>query len=744
MGTDKKALALLKKYYLPYKAEGKPVEKEFEEGIRAGVIELVSEITHDEMIAEIKGFTQRLSRAAAAKAFLYSLSSGDMRYRTALSSLVWANALPPHTSAEAGRKKGACEICGCTHGLNGREKTDWNAYGVFRYLPPMQYGKKPDFTCAEYVLNDLRAFEKLPAVEPCEKDYDILNGIFATVLSMKPHNMDTAVVEEIRRRRFIDATGNGIHCILGVLSICGILEGGEHKGFLYGFTNSGENDIYRDGPTFYPLYYWRGKNGVNYAAVNGIFGDFCKDKLAPDKAVFPETGREMNAAKKPNSKAEQYFADGVYCIMLTNEERRYLALEDLRPEWETVSLFSVTYRSFKRTVLFFEGNVIVKVIYEEQLIDDGGHALERNYSEYDTRLETENRKMLLPLTSRGRAKPVTSANVMAIDPFGCKVFVFLKQNESIIWAGNYRNWQEIAIGEADRIKKISSDADFHEFMRYYIATCPEGYFRRIAEIKSLPHQTVSFRPGDVFRCQTDRTHYTYGLILGKTREIERWKELPALHSFRVAMMQPILVRMYDFVTTDANVPTERLSEIPLRPPEICADNDILWGTHKITAHKELEPEDVQFQFQLLRRWSERDRENPLIKENRMNLPGLVRTKSAPPYSLLLEWGFASCEIPWENVSDGVREMLREGSYFSNGVSLGASGAYCGKTLAEILEKTPGDTIRFNLLLPENRKKFNLVIRCFGMPEDCSYDDFAEKYGGITRRRYIELLKERCK
>ena len=236
---DQKALAILKKYYLPYRTEEKPSAGDLEAGVQTGVIAACSEITHGEMVSEIKRLSKRLPLENAAKGFLYSLSSGDTRYRTALSSLVWARSLPEHASDKTEREHGRCVVCGCSHGLDGKENVDWNEYGVFRFLPPTQYGKCPDFTCAEYVLNDLRAFEKLPAVEPCEEDYRILNAVFAAAGRMKPHNMDTALVSEIRRMNLIRETGNAIHCLLAVLSICGVLEGSERKGFLHGFTNSG-------------------------------------------------------------------------------------------------------------------------------------------------------------------------------------------------------------------------------------------------------------------------------------------------------------------------------------------------------------------------------------------------------------------------------------------------------------------------------------------------------------------------
>ncbi len=745
---DKKALVILKKYYLPYHTDVKPSASDLASVIHTGVIVPFSAITHDEMVSEIKQLAERISLAAAAKSFLYSLSTGDMRYRTALSSLIWARSLPKHSSATTEREHGSCSVCGCSHGLDGRENVDWNEYGVFRFLPPTQYGKSPDFTCAEYVLHDLREFEKLPAVEPCEEDYRILREVFAAVGLMKPHSMDTALVSEIRRLKLIQETGNAIHCLLATLSICGILESSEQKGFLHGFTNSRSIGRYRDGLSFYPLFFWRGKDGVNYDVVKEIFGSFSGDKLSPEKAVFSQKKEEKDTTQKADSKAAQYYTDGVYFVNLTNEERHFLALNDLHPEWETVSLFSVTHFLKKRTVLFYEGNSIVKVIHEEQSVDDDS-VIWKRYSEYDTCLATENRKLLLPLTSRGRAKPITAANVLAVNPFGCKVAIFLKKNESTLWAGNSRNCQEIAIGEKERIRSIISDSDFHAFMKYYISTCPENYFERIAEIRGMDHQTVLFRAGDIFRCQTDRTHYTYGIIIGKTRELEKWKELPAMHSFRNLMAQPILVRMYDFVTTDADMTAGQLSKMPLRPPVICTDEDIIWGTHKITAHKDLEPNDVQFALHLARQGRNQEAAHPFAAENFTSLfskllPEDQREKGNPPKSLCVEWGFASIEVPWESVPNDIKDLLNKGVYYNSGTKIGISGEYCGKTLAEILPETPHNLIQYNLLLPENRDKFNLIMNALGLPDDCTYDEFALKYGGISRQKYIELEKQRCK
>ena len=326
MNENKKAINLLKKYYLPHSADDNHSDMEKESAIAAGVLVPDSVMTHDEIVSEIKTLSEHISMEDTAKAFLYSLSSGDTRYRTAISSLIWAKALPVHSCQPEQLKYGKCIVCGCSHGLEGSELIDWNQYGVFRYLPPIQYGCSPDFECAEYVLNDLREFKKLPSVKPADDDYDILNRIFSAVKQMKSHNKAVALVTEIRTRKILNTTGNGIFCLLGVLSICGILETETEKGYLHHFTNYDQYNLIMDNDFFYPLNYWKGKNGVNYSAVQEIFGSFREDKLLPEKAMVEETSesvikKNLSGKKASKSGAAQYFNDNEYLIDLDDRYR---------------------------------------------------------------------------------------------------------------------------------------------------------------------------------------------------------------------------------------------------------------------------------------------------------------------------------------------------------------------------------------------------------------------------------------
>ena len=106
--TDKKALTLLKKYYLPYTAEGTLSESDRADAFKSGILVPDSAMTHDEIITAIKSLSEDISLESTAKAFLYSLSSGDMRYRTALSSLVWARSLPKHEFISNNAEKAGC------------------------------------------------------------------------------------------------------------------------------------------------------------------------------------------------------------------------------------------------------------------------------------------------------------------------------------------------------------------------------------------------------------------------------------------------------------------------------------------------------------------------------------------------------------------------------------------------------------------------------------------------------------
>src|SRR5665647_294438 len=88
---DKKAMELIRK-----SSKKNLTEEEKVYCMESGFLIAHESVTHDEAVAEIQTLAGKISLEAATKSFLYSISSGDHRYRTILSSLIWAKKLPAH------------------------------------------------------------------------------------------------------------------------------------------------------------------------------------------------------------------------------------------------------------------------------------------------------------------------------------------------------------------------------------------------------------------------------------------------------------------------------------------------------------------------------------------------------------------------------------------------------------------------------------------------------------------------
>lgn len=429
------------------------------------------------------------------------------------------------------------------------------------------------------------------------------------------------------------------------------------------------------------------------------------------------------------TKWDELFGNEFYFV-LTNEERKYMGLNPISCSWEMSQFYSKTNLWHKRTSIFWHGDTINKVIYEEKRLSDNVITYER-IMEYDTELLTENREWLLPLTGRGKKKKITTTNIMAIDPFGCEFHFYLDTaNRTSVGMAicNRRNNKKISIGEKDRISKIRNDADFHQFMNYYMETCPPNYFEKIKELRESEHVTVRYKTGDVFRMEIDRFHYGYGIITGQVREILKWEELPEYHSLRKLMMVPIMIRFYDICTTDADLSVEDLSRIPLGRLAICGDNDIIWGTHTVIGHKNLEKEDIEFNL-ICAKMKEFNENLTVHTYDFLVSEGIFKCPDS--FNLYVEWGMATTIMPHKMISPKLKEYLREYRSPHGGVAMGISNtALAGEESYEY---------KYNLLNDRNKEIREELFRCLQLELDAGFDEFANKFGGLKKE---EILKKK--
>ena len=551
-GVDQKSIKILKKYYTSYEMVEKPTKEELEKGTQAGVLVECEEITHDKMIKTIKELADKITVEDAAKGFLYSLSTGDLRYRTAIACLLWAKALPMH-SVELKKmyKTEECLVCGCMHGLHEEEEVDFNEYGVFHYILPGTYGRNPDPGCAEYVYNDLRTFMKLPKVEPADADYDILNAIMGVVSTMKSHNKASALVSAIHKQKIMDGSANAVHLVLGVLSMCGILQTENEKGYLYNFKNSGERNFEMDNDLYYPLVCWKGKSGADRNAMTEIFGSFAKDRQNKKKEIPSDLSSVLmdTEPKKKKSKAQQYFKEEEYMVDLTDRYRYYYGLIPILEKWDKEVSYSSVHCLHKKVTLFFEGDVIKKYILEEINDTPNEEMYHEMYQECDLDVPTKGRKILIPKTTRGSEKPLRPSDLMNPTYMCAHLSVLFGKVRGGVTSFNSSNDQELPLPPMAPKNK----SEFEEYTEKYIASCPPDYDQTLDQFLHRKRVSVEIRPGDIFRIRVTPTLYTYFLILGRVYDIWECPGIPDKHPIYGQMAQPIAYRQYAILTDNANM-----------------------------------------------------------------------------------------------------------------------------------------------------------------------------------------------
>lgn len=422
-----------------------------------------------------------------------------------------------------------------------------------------------------------------------------------------------------------------------------------------------------------------------------------------------------------------------YLITLENGVRPYFALEKMDDQWENQVFYSKANLWRKRTELFFEGDTIRKVIEEEKQVSTNGEILRQSYREYDTCLQTQERKLLLPLTNRGKPKPLTASTVGNITPFGCTFLLEMEKGRgTTLYAGNFRGNQQLPVGEAEKIADIRNDSDFQEFVKWYMETCPDDYFAKVERVKNSVHQTVKYRTGDIFRVEYDRFSYCYGLITGEVRKIRKWKELPKEHSLRSLMTVPVMVRFYLLITENANMTPEELSGYALGRVKICSDNDLIWGTHPIMGHRTLTAEEIEFPLVCSRMLSDRGKMT-LLGQDGLIYDGLL---SAPEPDYYVEWGTAQTVLPYGKLSSKLKDWLK--SYFCpwGGVQM---GIFPDEETCSEEEKAEWISYRNNLQISQNRPMMQELFRCLGLPDTAEFDDFAEAFGGLTMEELVKKL-----
>lgn len=238
---------------------------DFEFACKAGYMFKPEDVDHDKVIAWAKEAKQNTDLLAVSNAFLASLSSRKLEYRSALGSVAVLKHFPIHDAPLA--RKEACQVCGYSRAA---AKEDLSVLNFERHK--WAGVRHSDVLYAAF---DLKLFSELQEVEPTPEDIGIMREILRVLKSAQaddsPRTMEKSLADVLSSNK------QEREVLLTILSFCGILQPEGRSGYFDTFINRAFSDHTDNLPPAYkldwqyPLCWWRGKDGVDDRAVKHYF-----------------------------------------------------------------------------------------------------------------------------------------------------------------------------------------------------------------------------------------------------------------------------------------------------------------------------------------------------------------------------------------------------------------------------------------------------------------------------------------
>ncbi len=262
--TDKKAHKILFDTYWDgggWRREPTVSGEDFAYACEAGLMFPAAELSHAEVVGRVGAAWRALSREWVSNAFLVSLGSRQLEYRSALGSYAIGRNFVEHDFEGQGRY---CSICGMIE--NPARPYDLSEFNFERYKWGGVQHELPAFMAF-----DLEQFASLARVEASEQDVAVMRQIIEVVrrcrADAKARELEkslAAVIKSNQAEREV---------LVQVLAYCGILQPAARASYFTTFVKYSE----RRYPAAnrldwsYPACWWRGADGVNQQALDDYF-----------------------------------------------------------------------------------------------------------------------------------------------------------------------------------------------------------------------------------------------------------------------------------------------------------------------------------------------------------------------------------------------------------------------------------------------------------------------------------------
>jgi hypothetical protein len=213
--------------------------------------------SHEEVTTGVISAVRAVERQDVARAFLSSLATRRLEYRSALGSYAQFRTYASHEwQPRAGTFAQTCVLC--RWALMPDSDEDLNVlnferhkWGGVRHDDPL------------YALFDLREFQKLEKAEHWEEGSELLKKILATAQSLepsaKPRDLERALSDTFKSNK------GEREIVLTILAYCGVLNPPDDRIVPYVHKNDWREPIFR----------WRGEDGVDEDAARFWFPEAC-------------------------------------------------------------------------------------------------------------------------------------------------------------------------------------------------------------------------------------------------------------------------------------------------------------------------------------------------------------------------------------------------------------------------------------------------------------------------------------
>lgn len=202
---------------------------------------------------------------AVGFAFVASLGASRPDLRSALATYAVGRRLPDHPCpSDEDPDTGQCRVC--AH--YDHRPTDPQDLNVLSFERLKWGGVRHDEPL--YIALDLEMFAAADKPGPIEEDWRLLREVLSVAGSLPARASASDLSKALQR--IIPGNKTERNTLIEILGICGVLESERRPGFRRRFVPERDRETGERSDWAYPSCWWRGRDGVNTAAVKEWFG----------------------------------------------------------------------------------------------------------------------------------------------------------------------------------------------------------------------------------------------------------------------------------------------------------------------------------------------------------------------------------------------------------------------------------------------------------------------------------------